>query len=86
MLILLYNGGVKKTVDYVPELLKWFEQEHGDPTQPGGIVRKVVLWGKPIRIQYFVNWPNSPTSEKPVQDARPARTYRRASMVRVIHG
>ena len=88
MLMLLYNRGMKKTVHYVPELLKWFEEQCGGPSVPGGIIRKVVHFGNPVRVQYFVNWPGSvptqasPTSEKPVQK----RTYRRASRVRVIHG
>ena len=78
MLIVLYNAPMKN-VDTIPELLKWFEGQYADPSLPGGILRKVVHFGNPIRVQYFVNAP-SPTSEKP------ARTHNRASRVRVIRG
>ena len=83
MLIVLYNAPMK-TVDTIPELLRWFEGQYADPSLPGGILRKVVHFGNPIRVQYFVHWPappqNSPTSEKA------KRTHNRASRVRVIRG
>lgn len=54
MLIMRYNGAMG---DDIPELLRWFEEQYADPSLPGGILKKVVHYGKPIRIQYFVNWP-----------------------------
>jgi hypothetical protein len=53
--------------DYMRELLQGFEEQHADPSLPGGILRKVVRYGNPVRVQYFVNWPAA-TSEDSVKD------------------
>ena len=82
MLISLYNA----PMDCVEELLQWFEEEHADPALPGGIVKKIVHYGKPIRIQYFVNWPSSASARVSPTSEKPSRKVAKASRVRVIHG
>jgi len=83
MLMTWYNGAMR---DYIPELLRWFEEQYADPSLPGGILKKVVHFGKPIRIQYFVNWPSSASQKVSPTSEKSERRYNRASRVRVIRG